>query len=48
MTASSMSFVTLDRPRDSDKLCILLKLSFVWATCFSDIKIVHKIRSERF
>ena len=48
MTTSSMRFVTLDRPRDSDKLCIFLKLSFVWATCFSDIKIVHKIRSERF
>ena len=35
-------------PRDSDKLCILLKLSFVLATCFSGIKIVHKVRSERF
>ena len=43
-----IGFVTLDPPRDSDKLCILLKLSFVLATYFSDIKIVHKIRSERF
>ena len=43
-----IDYVTLDPPRDSDKLCILLKLSFVLATCFSDIEIVHKIRSERF
>ena len=43
-----IGYVTLDPPRDSDKLCILLKLSFVLATCFSDIEIVHKIRSERF
>ena len=33
--------------RDSDKLCILLQ-GFVWETCVSDMKIVHKIRSERF
>ena len=43
-----IGYVTLDPPRDSDKLYILLKLSFVLATCFSDIEIVHKIRSERF
>ena len=43
-----IGFVALDPPRDSVKLCILLKLSFVLATCFSDIKIVHKVRSERF
>ena len=34
-------------PRDSGKLCILLK-GFVSATCVSDMKIVHKIRPERF
>ena len=39
--------VTLDPPRDSDKLCILLQ-GFVWETYVSDMKIVHKIRSERF
>ena len=40
-------FVTLEPRRDSDKLRILLQ-SFVWETCISDMKIVHKIRSERF
>ena len=42
-----IGFVTLDPPRDSDKLCILLQ-GFVWETYVSDLKIVHKIRSERF
>ena len=42
-----IGFVTLDPPRDSDKLCILLQ-GFVWETYVSDMKIVHKIRSERF
>ena len=39
--------ITLDPPRDSDKLCILLQ-GFVWETCVSDMKTVLKIRSERF
>ena len=42
-----IGFVTLDPPRDSDKLCILLQ-GFVWETYVSDMKIVQKIRSERF
>ena len=44
-----IGFVTLDPPRVSDKLRILLQ-GFVWETCASDMKIVHKIyiRSERF
>ena len=42
-----LGFVTLDPPRDSDKLCILLQ-GFVWETYVSVMKIVHKIRSERF
>ena len=32
---------------DSDKLCILLQ-GFVWETYVSDMKIFHKIRSDRF
>ena len=39
--------ITLDPPRDSDKLCILLQ-GFAWETCVSDMKTVLKIRSERF
>ena len=39
-----IGFVTLDPPRDSDELCILLQ-GFVWETYVSDMKIVHKIRS---
>ena len=42
-----IGFVTLDPPHDSDKLCILLQ-GFVWETYISDMKIVHKIHSERF
>ena len=42
-----IGFVTLDPPRDSGKLCILLQ-GFVWETYVSYMKIVHKIRSERF
>ena len=42
-----IGFVTLDPPHDSDKLRILLQ-GFVWETCISDMKIVHKIRIERF
>ena len=44
---SYLGFVTIDPPRDSDKLRILLQ-GFVWETYVSDMKIVHKIRSERF
>ena len=40
-------FATLDPPRGSDKLWILLK-GFVWVKCVSDMKIVHNISSERF
>ena len=43
----NLGFVTLDPPHDSDKLRILLQ-GFVWETCVSDMKIVHKIRSECF
>ena len=39
-------FVTLDPPRDSDKLRILLQ-GFVSETGVSDMKIVHEIGSER-
>ena len=46
-TITKNRFVTLHPPRDSDKLCILLQ-GFVWETYVSDMKIVHKIRSERF
>ena len=42
-----IGFVTLDLPRDSDKLCILLQ-GFLWETYVSDMKIVYKIHSERF
>ena len=42
-----IGFVTLDPPCDSDKLCIL-RQGFVWETYVSDMKIVHKICSERF
>ena len=44
---SALSTITKNRfchtPRDSDKL-----QGFVWETYVSDMKIVHKIRSERF
>ena len=43
----NLGFVTLDPPRDSEKLCILLQ-GFAWEAYVSDIKIVHKICSERF
>ena len=42
-----IGFVTLVPLRDSDKLCVLLH-GFVGATCFSDMNIVHKTRTERF
>ena len=47
MLLLKIGFVTLDPPRDSDKLCILFQ-GFVWETYDSDMKIVQKIRSERF
>ena len=42
-----IGFVTLDPLHDSDKLRILLQ-GFVWETCISDMKIVHKNCIERF
>ena len=42
-----IGFVTLDPLHDSDKLHILLQ-GFVWETCVSDMKVVHKLRSECF
>ena len=42
-----IGFVTLDPPHDSDKLRILLQ-GFVWETCISDMKVVHKNCIERF
>ena len=42
-----IGFVTLDPPHDSDKLRILLQ-GFVWETCISDMKIVHKNCIECF
>ena len=42
-----VGFVTLGSPCDSDKLFILLK-GFVWATCISNMKIIHKIHNEGF
>ena len=45
-TITKKRFVTLDSPRNSDKLRILLQ-GFVSETCVSDMKIVHEIGSER-
>ena len=42
-----IGFVTLEPPRDSDKLYIIFK-GFVWVTCVSDMKIVPKIHMSVF
>ena len=47
MLLLKIGFVTLVPLRDLDKLCILLH-GFVEATCFSNMNIVHKTRTERF
>ena len=46
-TITKNRFCHLGNPRDSKKLCILLK-GFAWALCVSDMNIVHKMHMSVF